>query len=418
MKLRTLVILILFPALLEAQQKKEIALAVAQDTLLHKKKDSANVHEVPQIDIYDVAKSIFFKHKSPNKKTDTALTKPVFSAVPAVGYTLTSRLAVTLSGNMAFRPLADSKASTVTASAAYTQNKQFTIPIESNIWLDHDLYNLVGDYRLYKYPQSTFGLGSDSWIGNEDPMDYAYFRFYELLMRRLVPDLYFGAGYILDYHWGIVDESGVKNFPKDSVTAYQAYGASNSSLSTGFTVNLLYDHRDYSINPSRGVYANIQYRDNMKVIGSTRGWQSVIIDLRKYYKFPESSHNVLALWSYNWLVISGHPPFLDLPGTSWDPFSSTGRGYIQGRFRGAQMVYQEAEYRFGITRNGLLGAVVFVNAETFSAAEGTPLEKLQPGYGLGARIKLNKASATNICIDYGFGTQGSKGLFINIAELF
>jgi hypothetical protein len=82
------------------------------------------------------------------------------------------------------------------------------------------------------------------------------------------------------------------------------------------------------------------------------------------------------------------------------------------------MVYQEAEYRFGITRNGLLGAVVFVNAETFSAAEGTPLEKLQPGYGLGARIKLNKASATNICIDYGFGTQGSKGLFINIAELF
>ena len=98
--------------------------------------------------------------------------KPVISIIPAAGYTLTTKLAVTLSGNMAFRASPNSKASTVTASAAYTQNKHFTVPIESSVWLNHDKYNLVGDYRLYKYPQSTFGLGSDSWIGNEDPMDY------------------------------------------------------------------------------------------------------------------------------------------------------------------------------------------------------------------------------------------------------
>jgi len=82
------------------------------------------------------------------------------------------------------------------------------------------------------------------------------------------------------------------------------------------------------------------------------------------------------------------------------------------------MVYQEAEYRFHISSNGLFGGVVFANAQTFSAAQGTSLQKLQPGYGLGARIKLNKVSGTNVCIDYGFGTEGSRGLFINIAELF
>lgn len=69
------------------------------------------------------------------------------------------------------------------------------------------------------------------------------------------------------------------------------------------------------------------------------------------------------------------------------------------------MVYQEAEYRFQMSQNGLLGGVVFINAQTFSAAEGTALQKLQPGCGLGARIKLNKVSKTNICIDYGFGTR-------------
>jgi Omp85 superfamily domain len=397
-----------------AQEIKDIRLAKDADALKIKKSDSV---AKDQLDLYDLAKGLF-GHKKSKKKIDSNFVKPVFSAIPAAGYTLTSRLAVTLSGNMAFRTAVNSKVSTVSASAAYTQNKQFTIPIESSIWIKHDLYNLVGDYRLYKYPQTTFGLGSDSWIGTQDPMDYRYGRFYELVMRRILSDLYAGAGYIIDYHWGITDESGVKNFPADSISPYKSYGESPSTISSGFTANVLYDHRDYSINPTRGVYANVQYRNSFTFLGSTSNWQSVIIDLRKYYRFPESSSNILALWSYNWLIIKGKAPYLDLPSTFWDPFSSTGRGYIQGRFRGAQMVYQEAEYRFKLTENGLLGGVIFVNAQTFSAAQGTPLEKLQPGYGVGARIKLNKVSGTNVCIDYGFGMQGSKGLFINIGELF
>jgi len=127
---------------------------------------------------------------------------------------------------------------------------------------------------------------------------------------------------------------------------------------------------------------------------------------------------VLALWSYDWLTLTGKPPYLDLPATGWDPYASTGRGYIQGRFRGAQEVYAEAEYRFKITRNGLFGGVVFGNAQSFSGAPGTPLQSIQPGYGTGLRIKLNKLSKTNIDIDYGFGRQGSRGLFINVGELF
>jgi hypothetical protein len=82
------------------------------------------------------------------------------------------------------------------------------------------------------------------------------------------------------------------------------------------------------------------------------------------------------------------------------------------------MVYAEAEYRYKITRDGLFGGVVFFNAESFSGAPGTRLQGIQPGYGPGLRIKLNKISDTNITIDYGFGTQGSRGLFINVGEAF
>lgn len=127
---------------------------------------------------------------------------------------------------------------------------------------------------------------------------------------------------------------------------------------------------------------------------------------------------VLALWSYNWLVLGGKPPYLDLPSTGWDGYNNSGRGFIQGRYRGEKMVYLESEYRFDITNNGLLGATIFANAESFSGLNSQKLQSVQPGAGLGLRIKLNKKSDTNIAIDYGFGTQGSKGLFVNIGEVF
>jgi hypothetical protein len=46
------------------------------------------------------------------------------------------------------------------------------------------------------------------------------------------------------------------------------------------------------------------------------------------------------------------------------------------------------------------------------------LQGIQPGYGPGLRIKLNTISKTNISIDYGFGREGSRGLFIDVGEIF
>jgi hypothetical protein len=73
---------------------------------------------------------------------------------------------------------------------------------------------------------------------------------------------------------------------------------------------------------------------------------------------------------------------------------------------------------FPLTANGFLGAVVFVNAESFSGLDSHRLQSFQPGWGTGLRIKLNKTSRTNLDIDYGFGEQGSNGLFVNIGELW
>jgi outer membrane protein assembly factor BamA len=365
-------------------------------------------------DLFDVFNSVFHKNHPKVIKKDTITTKPTFSYIPAVGYTLETEFIISLTGNVAFRTDSQARISTITTNIGYSQNKQFTFPIESEIWTKNNSFDLVGDYRFYKYPQSTFGLGSNSNIKSEDPMDYIYVRFHEVALKNIVGNLFIGAGYIIDYHGNISHKEPIDGAPSD----YTAYGPDGHTISSGITAQILFDSRDNSIYPSDGTYTSLQYRDNFTFLGSTDNWRSVIIDLRKYFRFPASSTNVLAFWNYDWLTVGGKPPYLDLPSTGWDPYASTGRGYIQGRFRGAQEVYAEAEYRFKLTANGLFGGVAFANAASFSAAPGTKLESIQPGYGTGLRIKLNKVSKTNIDIDYGFGREGSRGLFVNVGELF
>jgi hypothetical protein len=393
-----------------AQDKKLIPLTKypQKDTAVQVSTDTSQ-----QKDLNDVLQSIFTKNYK-TSKVDTIGRKPVITFVPAIGYSLQTQLAGTLTGNIVFRSSPGSKVSAITTSMGFTELRQFTLPIVSSIWSRDNKFLFLGDARFYIYPQSTYGLGSGSNIKDEDPMRYNLFRFSEVVMTQIAGDFYLGAGYKLMQHWGVSHKEPLNGAPSD----YDAYGSAARTTSSGLSVNILFDSRDNSVNASKGFYAAIQYYNYQKRLGSDNDWQSVVIDIRKYFHFPKNSDNVIAFWSYNWLTLAGKPPYLDLPSTSWDTYSTTGRGYIQSRFRGSKMVYAETEYRFKITRNGLIGGVVFLNGQSFSAGPGTPLQAIQPGYGPGLRLKLSKVSKTNLDIDYGFGNQGSKGLFLTVGEVF
>jgi outer membrane protein assembly factor BamA len=235
------------------------------------------------------------------------------------------------------------------------------------------------------------------------------------MYRRFSHNVFFGGGYALDYHFNIHDY-GMADSTKES--AFKKYGQTNSSVSSGFTLNFLYDDRRNPNNPKKGHYLNITYRDNLTLLGSDRNWQSLLIDARKYFRLPGRYGNVLALWSYDWFTLKGTPPFFDLPGIGWDANSNTGRGYVQGRFRGRNMMYFEAEYRFNLTPNGLFGGVIFSNIQSFSEEPDNRFMTVAPGFGGGIRIKFNKYSDTNAAIDYGVGIGGSHGFLFNLCEVF
>jgi hypothetical protein len=142
-------------------------------------------------------------------------------------------------------------------------------------------------------------------------------------------------------------------------------------------------------------------------------------DLRTYRTLG-SERRVLAFWLLGNFLLGGQVPYLALNSIGWDTYNRAGRGYVQGRFRGENALYGETEYRFAITRNGLLGGVLFAN---FYSADNrftgqALLDKSAFGYGAGLRVKMSKEARTNICIDYGLGSMNSKGLYFGLQEVF
>ena len=343
-----------------------------------------------------------------------------WAVIPAAGYTLQTGFAGIISADVGFYTGSDqSKVSNILTSFTYSQYNQTIIPLQADIWSKNNKYDFILDWRYIDYPCTTFGIGGHTDFTDGYTIDFSSYKIHQSILRSISPNFYAGVGYYFDYFWDISEI----NPPAGVVTSFQKYGLSSTEIASGVALRLLYDSRMNQINPQQGYFANMVYRPNFTFMGSQNNWQSLQIDLRKYIRFPAGSRNVLAFWSFDWLTLAGKPPYLLLPSTGWDDQYNSGRGYIQGRYRAKNMIYLESEYRFVVSRNGLIGGVVFANAETFTKNVATDnvtseYKDIAPGFGGGIRIKLNKHTGANLCVDYGIGLDGSRGFFVNLGEVF
>jgi len=359
-----------------------------------------------------VTKFIDRKKKETFKRLDYK--KYNFSILPAVGYTLQTGFAALVSGNVGYfsNPGAEEKMSTITTSLTYSQYDQIIFPIYVNIWSKNGKYNLIADNRYISYPSNIFGLGGTTDPNKGHTINFNQIKLHETVLRKITKNVFGGIGFYYDnfYNIKVLDPQTRRT----NVFIQKEIG--NTEVESGPVFKVVYDSRKNQLNADKGNFLNLTLRQNFEELGSSKEWASLLIDARKYIHFPRNSKNTLALWSYNWLTIAGNPNYLLLPSTGWDDQYNTGRGYIQSRFRGKQMVYFETEYRYAITQNGLIGGVIFANVQNFKG-NIRPYDTFLPGYGAGIRIKLNKQSGANLCLDYAFGN-GSQGLFVNLGEVF
>jgi hypothetical protein len=382
--------------------------------------DSTECHKpydtVAQKDIVDVLKKAHINVRlKKNRKNSKRNLGPFFSLMPAAGYAMVSGLTGVLVTNTSFyTDTAKNKMSSILLNLFYSQYNQFWTTTNSTIYLEKSGITLIGEYELYKFPTYTFGLGSHTAPSDAAELDYSQLTIHQQAMKEVRKNMFAGIGYNLDSYWNV----DVKNGPGKGYTDFMNYGFSNHSFASGMSLCFLYDSRKNLNNPNNGFYTNIQYRNFTKLLGSERNYQMLFMDVRKYIRIPSCSRSVLAFWYYSGFVLSGTPAYMELPSTGWDFSNNLGRGYVQGRFRGRNLLYFESEYRFAISRNGLIGGTVFGNLQSYTEFPSNKFQTVVPGGGVGLRIKMNKFSKVNLTIDYGFGVHGSHGFFFNLGEVF
>jgi outer membrane protein assembly factor BamA len=400
-----------------------------------------SLHLMKEVDIFDVIRKWTGKppklNNVPQIRVKNLSLLPVIGYSPANGFVIGGAISVT-------EFLGDPKntqLSSALINASFTSKSQILLNLRYDLYLSNNKWYVSGDNRLLFFTQPTYGLGiyglqgqnytfgvnGENVIQRSDsaqPMKFNYIRLYETFLRQIAKHWYAGVGVMIDDNFKIDDESLKLDSPSYLTSHYiysKSFGFDTAHYSAnGLSLQIMHDSRDNPVNPFSGNYFNVAFRFNPVAFGSTQSSTMLYTEYRTYFSLNKSiPRNVLAFWYWGTFVTSGHMPYLELPSITWDTYNRSGRGYIQGRFRGTSMMYGESEYRFRISRNGLFGAVVFANVTTASnpITKQSVFSSLAPGYGAGLRIMMNKADRTNICIDYGRG-DGFSGIYFNIREAF
>jgi len=375
-------------------------------------------------DVGDLWRLVRHKDAASDVSRDPDSRKRFFVVAPSIGSKPSTGLTGGFSGNMAFfrGDPQSTHISSISGGFKISQKKQTLGGVKLAMFTEDDRWFIQGDARLSWTSQNTYGLGTQTLLGAAENASYTYHRLFETIYRQVEPGLFVGFGINVSDHSNVrPSQSAVATWDESAYVAYnREHGfADDGQRSSGTSVGLLFDTRDNAINAQRGWLASATYRTFFDgFLGGDASWQQLYLDLRTYKTLTGGGRRKLAFWFQGDLVTNGTAPYLDLPATAANERSA--RGYGEGRYRGEHLLYGEMEYRSALTKSGLLGFVAFLNVTTVDSREtGEKLfDAFAPGAGLGLRVLLNKRSRTNLCTDYGWGKQGSRGFYLAIQEAF
>jgi hypothetical protein len=319
-------------------------------------------------------------------------------------------------------------------SASITTKGIIYFYVNHNLFTAGNQWNLQGNLVVAKTVTPDFGFGIGRGLKGGSPADSVladpthtayvihsiYYNFREKVYKNVARNLFLGAGLSLEIRRKIQRPDTANNATPSSVYNNR-YGFPQDHYSAnGFLFNVEYITRDNPNRAYKGIYADVGFRLNQTWIGSTRNSAQVTTDFRKYFSLSDAyPEMVLAVWNWGSYLVGGAIPYFELPGTARDGTFRSGRGYTSQYFKGTQFNDTEGEFRFPIMTNKFLSGVVFGNLQTGNDAHGTQLfQVFQPGYGGGLRVLFNKATRTNLALDYAWGVFGNKGFFLNLNESF
>ncbi len=171
-------------------------------------------------------------------------------------------------------------------------------------------------------------------------------------------------------------------------------------------IGLVYDTRDYSINPRKGVYYANSYTFGLKnnfgpkyllKEDSIKTSEQIEILKIRFEWFYELFRNQVFSLQFTGNQIKGNR--LQLTDFVWFGGARTLRGYRENQFRGDITAWMNLEYRFLLGRNSRI--FLFNDWGTYHFKDSqTEIEEVLPGYGIGLRLDT---ALGIMAVDFGLG---------------
>ncbi|WP_133639250.1 BamA/TamA family outer membrane protein [Sphingobacterium paludis] len=331
--------------------------------------------------------------------------------LPAVGYAQESGFEYGIAGTYNFyldKSDLNSRTSNITLIGTLTTEKQKNVKLTSDIWTKGNEYHILSELRYRDWPFNFYGLGSDTWLADEDFIGQKLIRAKVDVEKNIFPNLY--AGVNLNYeHFRFDDREAGGIFDQDNVIGklggqYLALGVSS-----------LYDTRNNTTYTTDGLYARFKYDYAPNFFGKDNFVGSEVeVDLRGFRQIAKPL-TLAAQVMYRGTYGKNVPfyAYRDLGG------DMTMRGYYLGRYKDKNYATAQAElrYRF-MPRFGVVGFAG--TGSTFSSQHAL---RLVPSFGGGIRYFFSLEHNSTVRFDYAFGEQrpGEKrqsGFYLSISEAF
>lgn len=328
--------------------------------------------------------------------------------------------------------------------AVYTLKEQILIESRWEFFLNESRWRTRGEIFFNRYPDRNYGLGNlaaarvmeldednvqdtlNFWNFNSDRV-----KFSPAVLRQIRPHLFLGLQYDMESLYSI--KALAKEYEFLNADAQVIGTMPVAGVRSGLGIQLLYDSRDFILNPIRGSFTEVNLINYGSYFGSDYAFTSFSADMRHYFNTVKNQTLAVRLYvSKQWP--GDQVPMRALSRVGGYKFI---RGYFTGTYQEASMTAFEMEYRLPLWAENndsklwqvwkRLGLVAFLGgAQVAGEFSEFGLDRFNLAAGGGLRILFNPKTRLNIRIDYAMAladnsagaSKQQSGLYFYLAESF
>lgn len=296
------------------------------------------------------------------------------------------------------------KRSNIQTYASYTQNKQYAIETQWDIFGKANSFYSNGELDYIYFPEFYFGVGNQSRFEDRQLLSYKKVRLTSKNLWKVGESYYLGGLFQGQYMFSF-EAADMSFTPKEKENGLGGY------MTAGIGPIFISDTRDNVLNASKGHFVEISASAYNYGVYDRFRFLNISYDGRKYISLSHGS--CLALHTY-FVGNLGDVPFRMMPAIGGPRYL---RGYYYGRFRDNNMYAFQTEWRQKVWKR--FGMVLF----TGFAQVGSNIKNLldtSPTWNVGGglRFVVNRAENVNIRLDVGYTESQNMGFYLVFAEAF